>query len=118
MRLTEKDYCGYDIKNRKLENDYTNEEIFNALQKLGKYEDLEDTIGCPLEVYFKMCVFGTTLHTTKSGHSEVTQDFNIYIYSHVYKCFCLKILGQITPMYYAKDYGKVWAFTEEELKNE
>ena len=39
-RLTEKTYCGFDVKNRKLKSGYTDDEIFSVLQALGKLEDL------------------------------------------------------------------------------
>ena len=40
MRLTKKDYCGYDISTRKEQRDYTCEETFDVLQKLGQLEDI------------------------------------------------------------------------------
>lgn len=44
-RLTKKDYCGYDVATRKEQIDYTCEEIFDVLQKLGKLEDLFEKYG-------------------------------------------------------------------------
>lgn len=44
MRLTEKTYCGYDVKNRKLKSGYTDDEIFSVLQALGKLEDLLENL--------------------------------------------------------------------------
>lgn len=43
-RLTEKNYCGYDVKNRKLKSGYTDDEIFSVLQALGKLEDLLENL--------------------------------------------------------------------------
>ena len=43
-RLTEKTYCGFDVKNRKLKSGYTDDEIFSVLQALGKLEDLFENL--------------------------------------------------------------------------
>lgn len=57
MRLTKKDYCGYDIKDRKNFNGYNEQEdcekLFFGLQKLGQLEDIEDELGNDLITLFK-----------------------------------------------------------------
>ena len=44
-RLTKHNGFGYD---------FNNPSILRTLQKLGKIEDLEDKLGCPLEVMYKI----------------------------------------------------------------
>ncbi len=47
-RLTDINKCIVNYK-----QSYTDEEISNIIVKLGKLEDLEDELGCPLEVVFE-----------------------------------------------------------------
>lgn len=54
MRLTnkiiEKNIDGYVLNHKE---DFT-ENTYEVIQKLGKLEDLEEQLGCPLEVVFKL----------------------------------------------------------------
>ena len=99
-----------DSETRELRSIETHNKI---VDKLGRYEDIEEKIGCPIDLYFKMCVFGTELYSRP--HIDVVQYHHIYKYSIEHKCFCLNVRGQLTPLYYVKDYGKTWAITREEL---
>ena len=52
-------------------------------------------------------------------HPDVTQWWHRYIYYKDFEgnaVFCLKLDSTLTPLYYAKDYGKTWALTKEELE--
>ena len=87
--------------------------------KLSQYEDIEEKFGCDLEIYYKMVITGTTLYSMP--HPEVEQWYHKYIYhkdENGRVSFCLKIQGYLEKMYYADEYGKTWAFTKEELKND
>ena len=37
---------------------FNSEKDYNAIQKLGKLEDIEEELGCPLEVVFKAMTMG------------------------------------------------------------
>ena len=120
MRLTEKNYCGYDVANRELESDYTDKEIFKVLQKLGQLEDIEEEIGVDLFVYLKMTL-GTKVFVKDKTYEQIFENGIMeqkqitYSYSFDHKCFCVNIYGTKTPIYYIEDYGKKWALTKEEL---
>ena len=58
-------YCGYEIKKCKYQQiydfkkydeleDYVDCDLTLAIDKLGKLEDIEEEIGCPLDVVFKL----------------------------------------------------------------
>ena len=76
MRLTEKNYCGYDIKDREClkgyDNENDNERLFSALQKLGKLEDIEDELGIDLITLFKALFGGCVYAKTKKGILKVS----------------------------------------------
>ena len=52
-RLTEKYNDNYVTKDYFGNGDIM-KDTYNAIQKLGKLEDLEEQLGCPLEVFFKV----------------------------------------------------------------
>ena len=63
-RIIEKNVDGYVLKHRE---DFT-ENTYEVIQKLGKLEDLEEQLGCPLEVMFKalkQCEFEGLYFETK-----------------------------------------------------
>lgn len=110
MRLTKKDYCGYDVATRKEQRDYTCEEIFDVLQKLGKLEDIEDELGIDLitlfkalkdGVYYKYKPYGYDYKISKCRKCHLTGNRTLVVDYHTYKYLC--------------DYGKTWALTKEEL---
>lgn len=117
MRLTEKDYCGYDIKNRNDFNGYDNEEdsqkLFSCLQKLGQLEDIEEELGIDLV---------TLIKAEKDGiwyNSNGTFYFNYFDVSLAHRCFRRYVDYFRNYMSFDfKDYGKTWALTKEELENE
>lgn len=121
-RLTEKDYCGYDIEDRKAFSGYgareDSEKIFNCLQKLGQLEDIEQELGIDLITLFKALNSGVywkgnyILSPKPNGiyfEDKPTLDIENKLLRH--------ILYQVNKDYvYLKDYGKTWALTREELK--
>lgn len=109
-------YCDYDavLTDVQLESAYQ-----QCVDKLGQLEDIEEKLGCPIELYFKMCIEGTSLYSLPN--SNVIQWYHQYIYHKDFEgnvVFCLKLNSTLTPLYYVKDYGKTWALTREELENE
>ena len=118
MKLTKKDYCGYDIKNRKSNTDYTCEEIFNVVQKLGKLEDdleeLENTI--PLQVVSK--IFLSIMNETEltiyiKGKTKIME---CYLYAiRDGNVACLPYNNQFNFPYNKriKDYKKTWWLKED-----
>ena len=75
MRLTKKDYCGYDVATRKKQRDYTCEEIFDVLQKLGQLEDIEDELGIDLITLFK----ATSVWFLEKGSKNPRLAYHIHI---------------------------------------
>ena len=97
--------------------------VIHAINKLGQLEDIEEDLGVDLNIYLKMTL-GTKVFTKNkdmiglSNHEDgiFEQRELCYLYSSKHKCFCLKIMGAKTPIYYVKDYGITWALTKEELE--
>lgn len=117
-RLTEKDYCGYDIKDRKAFSGYgameDSKKIFNCLQKLGQLEDIEDKIGVRLSALFEQpyCTIFVRKDYGKN-YKNVIEEHTLYSIIPQEKCI---IVTFETIKFYFKDYGKTWALTREELK--
>lgn len=87
--------------------------------KVKVIEDIEEKLGCPIELYYKMCIEGTELYSLP--HSNVIQWRHQYIYHKDFEgnaVFCLMINSSLTPLYYVKDYGKTWALTRKELEDD
>lgn len=71
--------------------------------KLGKFEDLQDELGCPLDVVFK-ALKNQTIYTE---------------YAHYLNICILKVdekgqwlLSNTVYIFYLKDYGKTWWICE------
>ena len=102
----------------------------NCVDKLGQLEDIEDEIGCSLEVLSKAIHNGVWAKNSRQG---------IHFISHItWLCEVSEIkqldgTTKLTPfygfnvwkgnnqdeddtMYRIEDYGKTWALTKEELK--
>lgn len=90
-------------------------------KKLGKLEDIEDKLGCSIELYYKMCIEGTELCALPPCSNVILiQWHRQYIHHKDFEgnaVFCLIVNSTLTPLYYVKDYGKTWALTREELEN-
>ena len=94
-RLTEKCDGGYTYV------EYGAEE--KIVDKLGKLEDLEEQLGCPLEVVFK--ALKQDYIFTKSGkHSRL--EFGTYGFEW---CICYELRTQIRVV----DYKKTWFLKED-----
>ena len=109
-------YCGYEVKDCKYQQlydfeeyneleDYVDCELTLAIDKLGQLEDLEEQLGCPLEVMFK---------ALKSGiYNDVPEYIGtvglVYInnfYGFMLTCFNSK--GLQTGCYPTSEYKKTW----------
>lgn len=71
-------------------------------EKLGKLEDIEEGLGCPLEVVFKALTFGF-VNSLKEKFS--TNEYNITLWKTDFG-WVLYITG--LGCYPLKDYGKTW----------
>ena len=105
----------------------SNESDQTCVDKLGALEDIEEELGCPLEVVFKVfkalkdgqvivkhIVGSKNPKTFLEAHkiAELLFDgknYGLWIYDNGYGDeFCV----------YTKDYGKTWALTKEELEDD
>ena len=113
QKLTIKDYCGYDIKDRKDFNGYNNDndvqKIFKCFQKLGQLEDIEEELGISLVTLFRALRSG--IHIIDDGYPY--NDRVNLIYSNSFPCGFKGKVGDHCVFF--KDYGKTWALTKEEL---
>ena len=106
-RITNKsnNNSGYVLSNKE---DFT-ENSYQAIQKLGKLEDLEEQIGCPLE---KLIKFSTqlTVYTIYGIHTNeiVLIDFSLNRI-HITKN---RDLNNIYTLYIS-DYKKTWWLKED-----
>ena len=74
----------------------------SAYDKLGKLEDLEEEIGCPLEVVFK-ALKQDYIYTKSGKHSRI--EFGTYGFEW---CICYGLRTQIRVV----DYKKTWWLKE------
>ena len=101
-RLTKK------IENPQYSNDYEMLCTFDyhLINKLGKLEDLEEQLGCPLEVVFKALKDGIIIKDLPKGyeHRKVILNYLVNDNSFIFRpsapyCSC---------KLYLKDYKKTW----------
>ena len=97
-RLTEKMWNDYfmNIRGNSISNAYS--------RKLGKLEDIEEDLGCPLDVVFK--ALKEIYYEDEFGDLCQYQRPRLY-YSDDLKCWCWKLFlgGYVLPL---KDYKKSW----------
>lgn len=94
-RLTEKCDDGYTFVER-----YTEDKI---IDKLGKLEDLEEQLGCPLEVVFKALTNGIY-----NGVPEHIEAVGLVIVFNNFALTCFDIFGNQTGCYPTNEYKKTW----------
>lgn len=135
-RLTEKDYCGYDIKDRQNFNGYDDEKdcqkIFSCLQKLGKHEDIEHNLGSEIEKVFKALFVGfygkvgneieffkpsdeRRIILDSNGSTEYFGYWSIAVCNVIQSKNCRFTMEDYAD-YFVSNYGKDWALTKEELE--
>ena len=91
--------------------------VGEVMNKLGSLEDLEDELGCPLDVVFKAFKEGFYFISDLYCKNVFTKQFIdrvLLYYSDELRCYCFSI-GYRDDRIYLKDYGKTWALTKEEL---
>lgn len=85
----------------------------NAINKLGRLEDIEEELGCPLEVVFKAIEDGVYIEVEHLP--DVIERPRLY-YSDDNKCYCLEMLyGEYVVK--LSDYQKTW-WLKGEKENE
>lgn len=102
------DYSTREETKRK-KGDYTildNVKPFDAVNKLGKYEDIEEELGIGLDVLYELLVRGCYYKCD----NEILYTFGNVDVSN--KCICNPYNKEVL----FKDYGKIWALTKEELE--
>ena len=95
--------------------DNYNAKVYN---KLGRIEDLEEQIGCPLEVVFKALTNGfkfiISSHKLGTQNQRVNQmiycDYAYLYYANDVKEWCI---STINDYFYLKDYKKTWWLKED-----
>ena len=112
-RLTELiDIDGMKIKTSK-ERPLSNQGLGAILHKLYAFEDLEDELGCPLDVVFKALKEGVSYN-----REDVARTYNVkewldfatrprLYYSDDFECWCFELFlgGYVLQL---KDYQKTW----------
>ena len=95
-------------------------------EKLGKLEDLEEELGCPLEVVFKAIKVGAYFKTDYYGTNityHILQNNEINFKENVFDIRKENLLDN-KPYYsggfifHLKDYGKTWWLKEEMKQDE
>ena len=116
-RLTQFNESYYEIKDDKgnlIAPKYS--KLDQVITKLGKLEDLEQELGCPIEVLFKAIKNEIYVYDVNSNCRKVIKEEPTFILDkeiNKKKSFGFVITGRYI---YLKDYGKTWALTKEELK--
>lgn len=127
-RLTTKisnanNFCKYELKNAKYRylfdltsnkqiEDYVDANLTIAIDELGKIEDIEEELGCPLEVVFKALKQMYVCHKEKIKIELLgvhIKSNELYLYGFVEDTSHAIYLN-------LKDYAKTWALTREELE--
>lgn len=97
------------------DNDYpSSTPIFT---KLGEYEDIDEELGIDYKTIFKALKDGAWFKVYCSSCECISH----YRPKLEYKVFCIRVWYEKccdTEYYNLKDYGKTWALTKEELKND
>lgn len=117
MRLTKKYNGTYDLPTCKTQLTcyYSLIDLDKTFTKLGQYEDVDEELGIDLLTLFK-AIKGIWV-------KDINQ--RIYYVGSPYLCYAenekrgLQLQFRVADTWYAaKDYGKTWALTKEELEND
>lgn len=98
--------------------DNQNKNYFNQIHdKLSKLEDLEEELGIPLEVLFKVLKDGIyRLYEEPEDEEKYIYYLDpIIMYDEWRECWIFYDDSKC-QVYCLKDYGKTWALTKEELE--
>lgn len=88
------------LENYKVKNNNRDWEtsLQNCINKLGKLEDLEEQLGCPLEVVFKALEEGIIINNTLEKSPSLLKLNSI-------NKWCFEMRAEI---YFLSDYQKTW----------
>lgn len=92
-KLTSKPLDNKNYRVRQYIDETPQQAVTNCINKLGKLEDLEEELGCPLEVVFKALEEGIVIN--ENGYVNTAYDnkeFNAEVDSH-YDCLKLSKVG-------------------------
>lgn len=103
-RLTEKDYKEWVYVVGTTINQKASEHLNYINHKLGELEDLEDELGCPLNVVFKALKEGII--------DEENEDRDIMIV-HSKQGYWFREFSEDLPKLWVKDYKKTWWLKED-----
>lgn len=116
MRLTMKQ--SKELKNGKIVDyyGYKPEQDYQIIQKLGKYEDIDEKLGLPYPIFFK-AFFNGVNYLDDSGQiiRTMVNIYDLYLTERKEIAFITNFGDKILLF---KDYGKTWALTREELEYE
>ena len=88
-----------------------------VLTKLGQYEDIEEELGCPLEVVFK--ALKNDFYFKYKDKIISSNDYLFQIRTNIRGNWIFDIISDNLSLLSIKfkDYGKTWALTKEDLEN-
>ena len=124
-RLTKKNINGYDlVQNGEIYCVWRNDMTEKIIHKLGNFEDLEEELGCPLEIAFKALEKGIIVKTTYGTSHRSVDLGKHYLNKKLTYCFtCEEPPGfgdwdceeysRPIEYYNLKDYQKTWWLEEE-----
>lgn len=118
-RLTDINKCIVNYK-----KSYTDEEISNIIVKLGKLEDLEERLGCPLDFIFKVLQAPKIYIEGMNVRSEYDDSFKFHSKTNNYIINPYAIGGKKPEFLFVdrwsygydlrlKDYKKTWWLRED-----
>ena len=90
--------------------------INEALEKLGKLEDYEENIKCPLSVILQVLEKGIIVKSdTTNNKIERWYPYQIQLVKDSHQLDICKISSRTNKYVGAFNYGKTWWLTEEEI---
>lgn len=114
---TQYDFVGrYDTNIKEFSN---NKELrVSVMNKLGQLEDIEERIGCPLDVFFKVFKKGIYVRNETTNHKlEFWYPQEIKVIDAGLQWDICKINNKANKYVGCFNYKKTWALTREELEN-
>ena len=126
MRLTEKnetpyinlieEQFGYHLKPG-IEEDaiVQKHNYYDAIDKLGQLEDIEDELGVDLKIFIKALIYGFYVKDNDFEKPHYMFSPCLFRTDEDYERVGEYIIEFGNDFIYLKDYGKTWALTKEEL---
>ena len=138
MRFTKKDRYGrfytneancrniHSLDGKKLEGEFFENQTLvidgNAIDKLGKLEDIEEELGIDLATLIKALKDGfyykISFQNIKTGKIDQEIKYTDYCYFYYDNNSIAYFLATIDYQFYISSYGKDWALTREELETQ